>query len=50
MHGLRRDAPAQAERLLRLLLVRLGALPADPSGAFWRSGSCFVLRMSARAQ
>jgi hypothetical protein len=43
LHGMRCDAAAAARRLLCLLLLRLCALPADPSGASagWRG---FVLR------
>lgn len=43
MHGVRREAAAAARRLLCLLLLRLCALPTDPSGACggWRG---FVLR------
>ncbi len=37
MHGLRYEIAAEAGRLLRLLLVRLGAVPAGPGGAWRRS-------------
>src|SRR6266516_4691468 len=47
MHRLRRDAAAKARRLLRVLLVRLGALPAGAGGARGQSGCRFLLRMSS---
>ncbi len=42
MHGLRRDAAAEAGRLLRVLFLRFGAVPADPGRAF-RPKCCGVL-------
>src|SRR3984893_15917093 len=34
LHRLRRDAAAEAGRLLRVLFLRLGSMPADPGRAF----------------
>ena len=34
VHELRRAAASEARRLLRVLLVRLGEVPADPNAAF----------------
>ena len=36
MHRLPRETAAEAARLLRVLFLRLGAMPADPDGAFRR--------------
>jgi hypothetical protein len=43
MHRLRREAATEARRLLRVLLLRLGAVSADSGGAFGRSSSCILL-------
>lgn len=37
MHRMRHTATPQARRLLCLLFLRIGALPADPGGGRWRS-------------
>src|SRR5262245_29144899 len=38
LHRLWRDPAAQARRLLRVLLLWFGAMPANPSTAFGRAG------------
>ena len=43
MHRLRRDAAAEAGRLLRVLFLRLDSMPADPGRAFGCDGCRFVL-------
>src|SRR2546422_5279945 len=43
MHWLRSAVTAEAGRLLRVLLLRLGALSTDAERALWRAGRCFVL-------
>jgi hypothetical protein len=47
MHRLRRGAAADAERLLRVLLLRLGSVPADPGRAFGSDRHRFLLRRIA---
>ena len=44
MHGLRDEAAAEAGRLLRILLLWLGTLPADSGRAFGRDRSVSLLR------
>jgi hypothetical protein len=44
VHRLRRDAAAEARRLLRVLLLRVGAMPADSSRAFGRDRRGLLLR------
>jgi hypothetical protein len=48
MHRLWRDAAAEAGRLLRVLFLRLGAVPADSGGAFGRDRRRLVLHGVAR--
>src|SRR5262249_32039748 len=43
MHRLRHDATSETRRLLRVLLVRLGAVSADPGRAFRRNRRRFLL-------
>ena len=43
LHQLRRDVAAEAGRLLRVLFLRLGSVPADPGRAFGRDGCGFLL-------
>ena len=44
MHGLLDEAAAEARRLLRILLLWLNTLPADPGRAFGRDRSVYLLR------
>src|SRR5262249_34661986 len=43
LHRLRRDAAAEAGRLLRVLFLRLGSVPADPDRTVGGDGRRFVL-------
>ncbi len=43
LQRLRRDAAAEAGRLLRVLFLRLGSVPADPGRALGRDGRRFLL-------
>jgi hypothetical protein len=43
LQRLRRDAAAEAGRLLRVLFLRLGSVPADPGRALGRCGRRFLL-------
>src|SRR5262249_61845481 len=43
LHRLRRDPAAEAGRLLRVLFLRLGSLPADPGPAVGEDGRRFGL-------
>jgi hypothetical protein len=43
MHGLRHDAAAEARLLLRVLLLRVGALPPNSGGAFGRYRGTLML-------
>ena len=43
VHRLRRDAAAEAGRLLRVLFLRLGSVPADPGRAVGWDGRRFLL-------
>jgi hypothetical protein len=50
MHRLRGEAAAERRRLLRVLLLWLGTLSADPGRAFERNRSGFLLRGLGRGQ
>jgi hypothetical protein len=43
MHRLRRTVTTEGRRLLRVLFVRLRAMPAHPGGAFGRRQTCCLL-------
>jgi hypothetical protein len=47
MHRLRRDTQAETRRLLRVLFLRLGSLPAGPGRAFGRDGRRLLRRRIA---
>jgi hypothetical protein len=47
MHRLRREAAAEAGRLLRVLFLWLGSVPADSGRASGRDGRPFLLRQIA---
>jgi hypothetical protein len=44
LHRLRGDAAAEGGRLLRVLFIRLGSVPADPGPAFWADRRTALLR------
>ena len=50
MYRLRGEAAAEGRRLLRVLLLRLGTLSADPGRACGRTGSGFLLCGLSRGQ
>jgi hypothetical protein len=50
MHRLRRDTQAETRRLLRVLFLRLGSLPAGPGRAFGRDGRRLLRRRIAIKQ
>jgi hypothetical protein len=43
VHGLRGEVAAEAKRLLRVLLLRFGAMPPDANRAFQQDWRCLVL-------
>jgi len=49
LHRLRSDAAAEVRRLLRVLLVRLGPVSADPGRAFGTDGPRLLRRMNVMA-
>jgi hypothetical protein len=51
VHGVRNDVAAEAGRLLCLLLLRLGSLPANTSGAtvLWLGSAVAYLRLISKA-
>ena len=43
-YGLRGEVAVEARRLLRVLLLRFGAMPPDANRAFQRDWRCLVVR------